>query len=208
MKKPIAPLAAALFLAGCSFGLVYHVDQPAERLVFAPGRATAQVLGVDATASYLGPGERIATSRTLLGNITREVDPYGEDQILFAVTVRNSSDSVAVVEPKAARLVVLHQVEAARTLDDYKKAWPTYPIESENMATDQAEAFAYVLRTLLLEQQIVQGDSAAGRLAFPAPGGAEGTASIDLPVTVGGESGTLRFAFRVEPPPRAPARAQ
>lgn len=193
-------------MAGCSLGMQYEPPQPSRLLVFRPAAATASLLGAAATASYLGPGERIATARSVLGNVTRMVDPYGEDQIVFQVTVDSATDSLLVVHPTRATLSVPHEVVAARTLHDYRKAWPTYPIADQDMAADQALAFAYILQTILLDQQVAQGDSASGRLAFPAPGGARGPASLALPITVGDATGSLDFAFTVAPPQDGRAR--
>ncbi|MBU6428142.1 MAG: hypothetical protein KGR26_03965, partial [Cyanobacteria bacterium REEB65] len=166
MRSIGAIALASLTVAGCFPGLVYQLDPVPTRLSFTPDKAAASELGLHGTAQYLGPGERIPTVRSLFGNILRVVDPYGAEQIVFDVTVDNASDRLAVLQPQGARLRIPDRIQPARTLQDYKRAWPTYPIQDDDMALDQAAAFGFVVRTLLLEQQLMPGDSAEGRVAF------------------------------------------
>lgn len=200
MSRPkFLSLLFALTLTGCDIGLRYRVVQPEPHLFLEPRQASFSLQYLEATASALGPGERIATARSPIGNIQRVVNPYGEDQFLFNIEVANRGERPVLLKAAEARLEASGRRIPAKTLEDYKKAWPTYPIADAEMARDQAAAFTFVLRSMLLERLVLAGEGVKGRLAFPSPAGAKGDLILTLPVET---TGTLRFVFKVSPAPQ------
>ncbi|MBM3270241.1 MAG: hypothetical protein FJZ01_21615 [Candidatus Sericytochromatia bacterium] len=202
-RVPAVPgaLAAALLLVpGCDLGLRFRLPPPEERLTILPREATASARAILATSRYRGPGERVASSRNFLGAVVRFVNPYGEDQILFDLELQNDGPEPVTVLPAEAGLDTGARTLKALGLDRYKRAWPTYPVTDDEVAKDQAVAFTYVLRSILLRRQIMPGETVTGRLAFTAPAGARGPLELTLPVEDAAGKDVLRFAFRVEFP--------
>ncbi len=193
-------LLAAVLATGCDLGLRFRLPPPEERMTILPREATASARTIAAAVRYRGPGERVASSRNLLGAVVRFVNPYGEDQIMFDVELHNDGSDPVTVLPGEAFLDTGTRKIAALGLERYKRAWPTYPITDDEVAKDQAVAFTYVLRSILLKRQIMPGETVHGRLAFLAPAGARGPLELTLPVEDTGGKGVLSFAYRVEFP--------
>ncbi|MBI6546136.1 MAG: hypothetical protein HY692_05040 [Cyanobacteria bacterium NC_groundwater_1444_Ag_S-0.65um_54_12] len=186
-------------LPGCDLGLRQRAPQLEERWQLEPREVNATAFTLLATSSYWGPGERIVTSRSILGNVQRVVNPYGEDNIIFRLQLHNTGKLRATLRPQEATLQAGGRVLAALTLEDYKRNWPTYPIVNAEIAKDQAAAFTFVLRSMLLERQIMPDERVGGRLAFPAPAGAKGDVILRLPVDQLASTATLSFTFSVQP---------
>jgi hypothetical protein len=82
----------------------------------------------------------------------------------------------------------------ARTLDDYRRRWPTWAVTNDQEGQDQAAAYQHVLSTLLIERQVPPGESTEGRLAFPVQP-AKDALTLSLPYAIGRKAlvATLRW---------------
>jgi hypothetical protein len=196
-----------ILIAACDPGMRFRLPPPEERLTLEPQAATASFGTLMAETRYLGPGERVPSNRNLLGAVLRYVNPYGEDQILFEVYVRNEGAESVMILPEQAVLDTGARDIRALGLEHYKRAWPTYPITDSEMAKDQAVAFTYVLRSILLRRQVLPGEATSGRLAFPAPAGAQGPLTLRLPLQEGDATASVGFAFEAVFPKYGEERA-
>ncbi len=191
-------------LAGCDPGMRFHVRSPEEQLSVLPREVTASMGTVISTARYVGPGELVPTSHNVIGAVMRTVNPFGADQILFETEIRNDSQERITVLPDDARLDTGTRKIAALGLGHYKRIWPTYPIVDLEMAKDQAVAFTYVLRSILVERHVLPGETVRGKLVFPAPAGAIGPLRLSLPLRSESGTGSVEFDFKVEYPTIVP----
>jgi hypothetical protein len=183
-----ALMASLLPLGGCAWLLGYsEVPQPASPVRVTAPLAMATNGRVRLTAHFLGVGERMVSEHNLWGRAARVVDPYGEDSFVIDVMLDNQGHDDLVVQPQAATLQIGTAAPLkTRSLDDYRKRWPTWPVSTQDEGTDQAFAYKQVLDTLLLERLVHAGESVNGRLAFPAEHGS-GPMSLKLPYKVGGD---------------------
>jgi hypothetical protein len=141
-------------------------------------------------ARYLGVGERIVSATTPLRRFARAVNPYGEDSLVFHLLVMNPTDHVALVLPSEATLEGATGRKPARTLDDFRRRWPSWAVETPDHDADRAAAIEYVLQTALLDRLVPPNGEVEGRVAFPVfrPGEAM---SLKLPVKVEGRRQVL-----------------
>lgn len=208
MSRRAAALGAAVLvgagLTGCDPGMRFRLRPPEERLTVLPREVTASAGTVISTARYIGPGELVPTAYSVMGAVLRTVNPYGEDQILFQTEIRNESSERITIQPDGAVLDTGTRKILALGLSHYKRAWPTYPIVDLEMAKDQAVAFTFVLRTVLVERHVLPGDTVTGRLSFPAPAGALGPLRLSLPFLTETGTAAVDFDFKVEFPTYRP----
>ena len=191
-----AALAAASALNGCAW-LLGHGDlpQPPEPVRVSEPVQTLSQGPLAATGRFLGVGERIVTARNALGRIGRVVNPYGEDTFVFRLRLENRGGEPLVLLPEAATLALGEgRVEAARTLDDYRKRWPTWAVTNDQQGHDQNAAYTFVLDSLLIERVLPPGEAVEGRLAFPA-GPVSAGLTLRLPYRMGREAHALTMTW-------------
>jgi hypothetical protein len=196
MRGAIAAALLATALGGCTW-LLGHGDVPQPR---SPVRATTPRLdllegpfGVD--AEFLGVGERIITATNAFGRVGRVTNPYGEDTFVFVLELVNlTKETVVVVPDKATLHYGLATTQPARTLADYRKRWPTWAVTNGQEAEDQGQAYAFVLKSLMIERQLLPHASTEGRLAFPVEP-AKDALTLTLPYRIGHASRRLTLRW-------------
>jgi hypothetical protein len=192
----LAVLVATSPLSGCAW-LIGHaeVPQPRSPLEVASPVQTVRLGGLTLEARFAGVGDRRETARNWLGRLARVVNPYGEDTWLFEIAATNGGAEDVVLLPRDATLVQDGgEPRRARTLDDYRRRWPTWAIEGDEQAHDRHAAYGAVLDSILLERHLAPGGRAAGRLAFPGGRGA-GSLTLQLPVLLGTRRETARWRW-------------
>lgn len=194
----LALVAAASTLGGCAWLMGYdQLPQPSAPFRVARATLTTHVDDLGADARFLGPGERIATDHTVLGRVARAVNPYGEDSLVFDLTLTNAGSVPAAVLPSQAQLAADGaKAMPARTLDEFRRRWPTWAVEGPEQTTDRAAAMGFVMDTLLLDRQVMPNASARGRLAFALQRPVR-KLSLTVPVRVGEHNSALAFTWEV-----------
>lgn len=172
LRLPTLGLAASVCFStsGCAW-LFGHGELPQVPATFKPAQATAvaAVDGLTIRATFLGPGQRIRSATNFWGRVSRAVNPYGADSLVFQVSLRNEGPKTLVVQPTGATLSLDGGPGLrARVMDDYRKRWPTWAVTHPDEGTDQAAAYAELLETILIERALPPGGMVEGRLAFPA----------------------------------------
>ncbi|MDB5097254.1 MAG: hypothetical protein JWM80_1675 [Cyanobacteria bacterium RYN_339] len=197
MKRACMAALAATTLNGCAWMLgLDHLPQPLPPFQAVEAERDLRTPDLHVKARYLGLGERIVTATTPLGRIARAVNPYGEDSLVFHVTVMNPTDHIALVIPGEATLEGPSGRKAARTLDDFRRRWPSWAIETPDHDVDRSAALEAILQTILLDRLVQPNHEVEGRIAFPAyRPGTEMT--LKLPVKIEGRRGALALTWVV-----------
>jgi hypothetical protein len=146
--------------------------------------------GLAGTATFLGVGDRTVTATNWFGRIGRVVNAYGEDTFVFELHATNTLMEAVVLEPSKATLSYGAETVHARSLDDYRRRWPTWAVTTPDEGHDQQAAYQAVLNTLLLDRQLAPGETTSGRLAFPKRAVTEGL-TLALPYIVGRQRRSL-----------------
>jgi hypothetical protein len=158
-----------LLLPGCAWLMGQdHLDQPLPpfRAVEAQSQTRLEP-GVLVRATYRGVGERIVVAATPLGRIARVVNPFGEDSLVVELDVTNASTEPITVLASAAKLSGPGGERRVRSLDDYRKRWPSWAVENQEQEGDRLAAMDFVLEHLLGDRLVEPDKSLTGRLAFP-----------------------------------------
>lgn len=190
-------------LATCAFGsqmlgcaaLIGPREAPQAPLPFHPREATLSTAlpALRATATLVGPGQRVVAARNLLGGVTRVVNPFGARNLVVALEL--SAAGGALLKPADARLSYDGQAPLAPLgLDQLRRRWPTWAIRNEEEAADQRLAYEQVLDRLLMERRLAPAESTKGVLVFPLRPLRQ-RLSLSWPTLAGGVPGTLRFEW-------------
>jgi len=124
------------------------------------------------------------------------VNPYGEDSLVFHVLLMNPTDHVALVTPTEATLEGPSGSKPARTLDDFRRRWPSWAVESPDQDADRNAAIEALLQSILLDRIVPPNGETEGRIAFPAyrPGD---HMTLHLPLKADGRRQVLDFSWEV-----------
>lgn len=158
-----------LLLPGCAWLIGQdHLSQPLPPFRAVEAQREVRVApGVSVKATYQGVGERIVVATTPLGRIARAVNPFGEDTLVVDLDVTNASREPITVLASAAKLSGPGGERRVRSLDDYRKRWPTWAVENDEQERDRSAAMDFVLEHLMGDRLVEPDKTANGRLAFP-----------------------------------------
>lgn len=196
LRAAIGGVLLASSLGGCTWLLGHgDVPQPPSPVRVATPTQTVMEGPFRVDAEFLGVGERIVTDTNVVGRVSRVVNPYGEDSFIFNMTLVNLTKETVVVVPEKATLSYgVGTPRPSRTLAEYRKRWPTWAVTNEKEADDQGQAYAHVLRTILIERQLPPHESTVGRIAFPVEP-AKDALTLTLPYRTGIVTKTLTLRW-------------
>lgn len=197
MKRASFLAVLAISTSGCAWLVgLDRLPQPVPPFQAVEPARELRTADLHVKARYLGVGERVVTATTPLGRIARAVNPYGEDSLVFQVLVMNPTDHVALVIPTEATLEGPNGRKAARTLDDFRRRWPSWAVENPDHEADRAAALEHVLQTVLLDRLVPPNGETEGRIAFPAyrPGD---DMTLKLPIKTEGRRTVLSLRWEV-----------
>lgn len=117
---------------------------------------------------FVGSSPALSTARTLWGWHQRYVIPYTRRSLVFQLEVENKALDLLRLQPDQIRL---HLPDGsyllALALDDFKRAWPTEAVWSQETLLDRTAALTEVTRTLFSFRPILRGERRTGLVAFP-----------------------------------------
>lgn len=195
--RRLLPLLLVTATSGCSWLVGYDVLPQLPSPVRLRATAADKLPGLAVDVTALGIGDRVPTEKNMWGRTARAVNPYGEDTLVFRASLVNAGDRPAFLTPSRATLSADGEApRPARTLDDYRRRWPTWAVDGHDQEADRAAAIGYVLDTMLVDRMLSPDGRVEGRLAFALP---HVTRKLDLvlPVRTADTSKDLHFVWEV-----------